>query len=50
MPAEIAATSDAGNGWVISIPDTSPAKNGRDTGSIGRIEIVMAMVCSVHQL
>ena len=33
----IAAASARDSGCVMSTPDTSPAKNGRETGSIGRI-------------
>src|ERR1700712_5623965 len=38
MALSIADAWSRDRGRVMSIPDTSPAKNGRDTGSIGRTE------------
>src|ERR1700744_4358243 len=41
MPFSIDAACSGVSGLVMSIPDASAAKNGRETGSIGRMERVM---------
>ena len=57
MPFSISAACSRVNGLVMSIPDTSPPKNGLDTGSIGWMDSVMAasptrfafVACSVER-
>jgi hypothetical protein len=42
MPFSISAACSRVSGWVMSIPEATPPKKGRETGSIGRMDSVMA--------